>query len=76
MVIEVSGGVVSVGVVTVQVRVAGVGSVLPAASVAVAVKVWLPSARPVSVVPSGGQVAGALAASRAHWNVELASVEA
>ena len=42
-VMVVSGGVVSVGgTATVQVRVAGVGSMLVAASVARTVKVWLP----------------------------------
>jgi hypothetical protein len=42
-VIIVSGGVVS----TVQVCAAGVGSVLPAGSVALTSKVWLPSASPL-----------------------------
>ena len=42
-VIVVFGGAVS----TVQERVAGVGSVLPAGSVARTAKVWAPSARPV-----------------------------
>jgi len=42
-VMVVSGGVVS----TVQVWLAGVGSVLPAGSVARTWKVWLPSARPL-----------------------------
>ena len=49
-VIVVSGGVVSV-VSTVHVRVAGLGSVLFAASVAATVKVCGPSARPVKVTP-------------------------
>ena len=43
----VSGGVVSLGgTLTIQLRVAGVGSVLPAASLAATEKVWLPFARP------------------------------
>ena len=42
-VIVVSGAVVS----TVQVKLAGVASVFPAASVAFTWKVWLPSARPL-----------------------------
>ena len=45
------GGVVSGAVVsTVQVRLAGVGSVLPAGSVARTVNVWEPSANPVYVL--------------------------
>ena len=42
-VMVVSGGVVS----TVQVKLAGVGSALPAASVARTWKLWLPSAKPL-----------------------------
>ena len=41
--IDVSGVLVSI----VQVKVAGVGSVLPAGSVARTLKVWEPSARPL-----------------------------
>ena len=43
--IVVSGGVVSAGWI-VQVRLAGVASTLPAASMARTRKVWLPAARP------------------------------
>ena len=44
----VSGGVVSGGTVLItQVKPAGVGSVLPAASMARTWKVWLPSLRPL-----------------------------
>ena len=43
--IAVSGAVVSGGVTTVQLRVAGVGSVLPAASVARTAKLCAPTAR-------------------------------
>jgi hypothetical protein len=49
-VIDVLGGVVSVGGVsacTVQLRVAGVESVLPAASVALTEKLWVPTVRPL-----------------------------
>jgi hypothetical protein len=46
-VIVVSGGVLSGGGLIVQVAVAGVASVLPAASVAATVKVWLPVVRPL-----------------------------
>jgi hypothetical protein len=48
--IEVSGAVVSVGgvaVCTVQLSVAGVASVLPAASVAFTEKAWEPTASPL-----------------------------
>src|SRR5439155_1341806 len=59
--IEVSGGVVS----TVQLAVAGVGSALPALSVARTRKPWLPSARPLYAC---GLVQAVKAApSRLHW---------
>jgi hypothetical protein len=45
--IEVSGAVVSVGAVTVQPAVAGLASVLPAASVARTLKLCEPVARPL-----------------------------
>jgi hypothetical protein len=61
--IEVSGGVVS----TVQVKLAGVGSTLPAASVAVTWKVCDPGARPVY---GCGLVHVALAPSSEQLKVE------
>ena len=68
-VIEVSGAAVSI----VHVRLAGVGSVFPAASVAFTWKVWLPTARPVYAF---GLVQPANAApSRLHWKVEPDSLE-
>jgi hypothetical protein len=45
--IEVLGGVVSAAEVTLQLRVAGEASVLPAASVAVTENAWEPTARPL-----------------------------
>jgi len=63
------GGAVS----TTQVKLAGVASVLPAASVAVTVNVWLPAARPL--YEAGLVQAAAAPPSRTHWNVEPASVE-
>src|SRR3954451_21024750 len=46
---EKSSAKIGAAVLTVQVRESGVGSVLPAASVAVTVKVWSPGASPLSV---------------------------
>ena len=66
--ISVSGGVES----TVQLNEAGVGSVLPAASVAFTWKLCDPSA----TVYAFGEVQEAKAAlSNEHWNVDPASVE-
>jgi hypothetical protein len=72
--IVVCGGVVSdAGSWMVQLRLAGVASVLPAASIARTRKVWEPAARPLYVV---GLVQPANAeASREHWNVEPVSDE-
>src|SRR5262249_13222657 len=67
--IVVSGGVVS----TVHERVAGVGSLLPAASVAVTVKGCAPAARPVSCLGDVHDVGAAL--SSWHVNVDPVSVE-
>jgi hypothetical protein len=72
-VMVVFGGAVSAGDWIVQVWLAGVGSVLPAGSVARTWKVWEPSAR---AVYSCGLAQGAKAASsRAHWKLEPASLE-
>ena len=68
-VIVVSGGVVS----TVNDRLAGDASVLPAASVARTSNVCAPSAR-AAVVNADQQDANAAASTR-HWKVEPASVE-
>jgi hypothetical protein len=68
-VIVVSGGPVS----TIQVNVAGVGSALPAASVAFTENVCGPSSRPVSVV---GDVQAANApASSLHWKLDPVSLD-
>src|SRR3954451_25429571 len=74
-VIDVSGAVVSAGVVsTVHVRVAGEASVLPAPSVARTSNLCDPSARPLYAF---GDVHAAHAPpSRRHWNVEPDSVDA
>src|SRR3954471_9451804 len=73
--IDVSGAVVSTGVVTtVHVRVAGEASVLPAPSVARTSNVWEPSARPEYAL---GDVHAAYAPpSMRHSNVEPDSVDA
>jgi hypothetical protein len=68
-VIVVSGAVVSI----VHVRLAGLGSTLPAASVALTWKVWLVAARPVYVRPLVQEVN--VAVSSAHWKVEPDSVD-
>ena len=73
-VIEVSGGVVSVGVVTVQVRVAGVGSVFPAGS-RPRRRERVPAGRQAGQGGAVGRAGGRVPPSRAHRNVELASVE-
>src|SRR5215208_8476981 len=57
---------------TFHLRLAGVGSVLPAASVAFTSKVWVPLAKPVYVV---GDTQGLVAASSLHWKVEFGSEE-
>jgi hypothetical protein len=67
-VIIVSGAVVS----TVQVKLAGLASVLPAASVAATWKVWDPCTRPVYAC---GLVHAALLPSSEQLNVEPAFVE-
>ena len=67
LVMVVSGGTVS----TVKAQVAGVGSMLPAPSMARTAKVCVPSAS-ASVVNGVVQAANA-AASRRHWNVEPSS---
>ena len=72
-VIVVSGGVVSPTTLTIQVLEAGVGSVLPAASVAFTEKVCEPFA---SAVYEAGEVHAVKAApSRLQANVEPASVD-
>ena len=72
-VIVVSGGVVSTAVSTVKSREAGVGSVLPAVSVARTSKVWAPS---VSAAVVCGEVQAANASlSMRHLKVEPVSVE-
>ena len=58
---------------TVNVRMAGVWSVLPAASVARTLKVWAPSVRPVRVCSE--VQAAQLPWSSWHWNVAPASLE-
>ena len=58
---------------TFQVRLAGVWSVLPAASVARTLKVWEPLASPVYCF--GEEQALKSAPSRLHSNLEFASVE-
>src|SRR5436309_481453 len=71
---ETVGGVVSATCrSTVQVRDAGLGSVLPAGSVALTVNVWLPSARPVYVL--GEVQAATLPPSSVQPNVEPVSLE-
>ncbi len=65
----VSGGAVS----TVQVRVAGEASVLPAWSIARTAKVWLPSARPL--YDAGLVQAVKTAPSRLHSKVRLPGSE-
>jgi hypothetical protein len=67
-VIEVSGGVVSI----VQVKLAGIGSALPAASVAVTWKVCDPGARPVYAC---GLVQAAVTPSSEQLKLEPDSVE-
>ena len=67
--IVVSGGVVS----TVKVRVAGVGSVLPAASVALTSKVWGPSVSAATV--SGLEQAEKASLSTRHSKVAPGSEE-
>ncbi len=67
--IVVCGAVVS----TVQVRAAGVGSGLPAASLAVTVRVCEPSLR--AVYGWGDRHGVAAAPSSLHWNVEPASLD-
>ena len=69
-VIVVSGEVVS----TVQVKLAGVGSVLPAASIASTANVCVPSVRPESV--RGDEQAPYGAPSSEHWNDEPGSDDA
>ena len=72
--IEVFGAVVSGGgTLTVHVWLAGVGSVLPAASVARTSKVWDPFAR--LEYDAGEMQAPQAPASSRHWNVEPSSLE-
>ena len=72
-VVSAAGGGGGAGATIVQLRVAGVVSTFPAASVARTSNVWAPTARPES--PSGEAQALQAPPSRRHWNVEPASVE-
>src|SRR5262245_7548895 len=71
-----AGSIVVLGatVSVVQVKLAGVGSVLPAPSTPRARKVCEPSGRLVSGIETGELQAAKAALSRLHWSVEAASV--
>ena len=71
-VIEVSGGVVSTGAVTVHDAVAGVASMLPARSMARTSKLCAPTASPL--YEAGEEHVAQLPPSRRHWKVDAASV--
>ena len=71
-VIDVSGGVVSTGAVTVHDAVAGVASMLPARSIARTSKLCAPTARPL--YDAGEEHVAQAPPSMRHWNVDAASV--